>query len=248
MNAVIENTTVTTASTVVVQNNTTATSTDKKTTATTLLQQMEARRKKWETTVYRTSNQMLYEILAECLTYAGELPTEQARARSRELNAFLTERGYRVMNDSPLLTRVVRAVFGDIARSRISTYSSVLRRAKAEGVLPNKLPAWIEENGGVQEIRLAKSKNYVAPKERVAYVRSRFSEQPVLATVKSAELSMLADADFVGQECVLVAEQQADGSFAVRALVRGAAVTTALGQMYTELKAANDSQAIADAA
>mgnify|MGYP000917420267 CR=1 FL=1 len=62
-----------------------------------------------------------------------------------------------------------------------------------------------------------------------------FSTLPILATVHSEQLSLLADADFMGEECVLLATQQADGKFAVRALLRkNAAVNAAFQSLYSE--------------
>jgi hypothetical protein len=52
-------------------------------------------------------------------------------------------------------------------------------------------------------------------------------------------LTLLADGDFVGEECVLLAEQQENGSFAIKALTRnGMAVTAALTALYSEQKKA----------
>ena len=55
-----------------------------------------------------------------------------------------------------------------------------------------------------------------------------------------AELvSLLADGDFTGECCVLIAEQAADGSFVVRGLTRaGGAVNAAFAALYAEQKKA----------
>jgi hypothetical protein len=48
-------------------------------------------------------------------------------------------------------------------------------------------------------------------------------------------LSQLADGDFAGDECVLLAEQQTDGSFHIKALTRSStAVNAALTALYSE--------------
>jgi hypothetical protein len=60
---------------------------------------------------------------------------------------------------------------------------------------------------------------------------------PVLAIAKSEQLSQLADAGFVGEDCVLIAEQLADGGFAIRALVRKeGAVNAAFTALYGDIK------------
>lgn len=194
---------------------------------------IEAKRKNWETTAYRTSNQQLYSVLADCLRYGEALPVADAKQRTKELNEFIQARGYTVKSDSPLLTRIVKAVFGNVDRRRISTYSLVLRSAVKEGVTADKLAGWIEERGGVQEIRLSRSESYVSPKAKAENAKSKLSAMPNLAVAKG-KLSEFSDAEFVGCECVLLAEQQSDGSFHIKALTRsGTAVNAALTALYS---------------
>ena len=212
------------------------------------LRSMEAKRIDWETGAFRTSNQALYQVLAECLAYSGELPIKMAKHRNDALAAFYKERGYRYKEDAPLVTRVVRAVFGDVNRRRISTYSLVLRQAQKENVAYANLPAWIEEHGGIQEIRLSRSATFVSPAQKAIVGKSFFEAKPDLGTVQSEWLSVEADPSFIGQACVLLAEQQADGSFHVRAVIRNqAALKAAYAALYAKQKAAHD-KALAEVA
>lgn len=198
------------------------------------LSEMETKRQQWETTAYRTSNQQLYAVLTECLAYGETLPVAEAKQRTKELDEHCVLRGYTVKSDSPLLTRVVKAVFGNVDRRRISTYSLVLRSAQKAGITADKLAGWIEERGGIQEVKLARSATYVSPKAKAEQVKSTLSALPNLAIAKD-RLAELADGDFVGSECVLLAEQQADGSFHIKALTRsGTAVNAALAALYSE--------------
>ena len=130
-------------------------------------------------------------------------------------------------------------MFGNVDRRRISTYSLVLRAAHKEDVKPADLPAWIEARNGVQEVRLGRSATYKSPKERATAGRSMLSTMPTLAVAKD-KLCELADADFAGSECVLLAEQQPDGSFHIKSLNRSnAAINAALAALYSQqLKAA----------
>jgi hypothetical protein len=58
-----------------------------------------------------------------------------------------------------------------------------------------------------------------------------------LAIAKSEQLTLLADAGFLGEECVFIAEQLAGGSFAIRALVRKeGAINAAFTALYSDLK------------
>jgi len=198
------------------------------------LRDMEAQRQQWENTAYRTSNQQLYAVLATCLAYGAPLETAESKKRNCDLEAFYKQRGYTYKKENPLLTRIAKAVFGNIDRRRISTYSLVLRSAQAAGIKADALASWIDEQGGIQEIKLKRSDSYVSPSVKVAAAKSTLSNLPNLAVAKE-KLAEKADADFIGCECVLLAEQQADGSFHIKALTRsGTAVNAALTALYSE--------------
>ena len=205
--------------------------------ATKLLASMEAKRITWEQGAYRTSNLELYKVLADCLLFAGELTVAESKQRSTALEAFFTERGYKYKKDSHIIARVVRAVFGNIDRRRISTYVLVLRQAQKSKVEATQLAQWIEDGGGIQEIKLARSATFISPTGKASIAKADFEKLPVLAIAKSEQLSLLADAGYVGEDCVLIAEQLADGGFAIRALVRKeGAVNAAFTALYGDIK------------
>ena len=151
-----------------------------------------------------------------------------------------------------MATRVVRAVFGEINRRRISTYSLVLRQAQKENISIANLASWIEQRGGIQEISLGRSATYVSPKTKAEIAKEIMQGKSALGFAKSELLSHLADADFVGEPCILLAEQQADGSFGIQAVLRQDGLVKAayaalysvqketLARVSTELQAAND--------
>lgn len=202
------------------------------------LTDIEAKRQQWETTVYRTSNQQLYAVLADCLEFGKTLELGEAKKRSTDLEEFFKQRGYFYKKESPLLTRIVRAVFGNVDRRRISTYSLVLRTAQKEGITAGKLAGWIEERGGVQEVKLSRSATYVSLKAKVEQAKFSLSALPNLAVAKE-KLAELADASHLGCKCVLLAEQQSDGSFHIKALSRSdTAVNAALASLYSDQKKA----------
>lgn len=224
------------------------------------LTNMEAKRINWEQGAQKTSNQALYNLLAECLMFGGELSTAQAKQRVLALESFYKARGYQYRKDTPLLSRIVRAVFGNIDRRQVSTYSLVLRQAQKSNVAYADLATWIESHGGVQEIRLARSPSFIPAATKVTTAKSDFALAETLAVAKSEQLSLLADAEYVGDNCVLIAEQQADGGFAIKALVRnGGALNAAFMGLYADSKktkeevkqekqAANDADGVALAA
>ena len=208
---------------------------------TNVLADLESERVAWEQGVYRTSNQALYSILAKCLAIAQADTPELAKQRNAMLDAFFKERGYAYKKDSPPATRVVKAVFGvsNLDRRRVSTYSLVLREAIKKRVQATQLAEWIEKEGGVQAIKLSQSATFVKPSIKVELARQSFDTLPELASVKSEALSQFADADYMGDSCVLIAEQAANGSFVVRGFTRaGGAVNAAFAALYAEQKKA----------
>jgi len=216
------------------------------------LTNMEASRITWEQGAYRTSNQALYAVMAECLAFCGELTIAEAKQRSAALESFYKDRGYKYKKDLPLATRVVRAVFGEINRRRISTYSLVIRQAQKENVGVTELAKWIEDCGGVQEITLARSTTYVSPTQKAEIAKGIMQGKSPLGYAKSELLSFVADSDFMGEPCVLLAEQQADGSFGIHAVLRQDGIVKAafatlyavqretLAKAKAEVDAAND--------
>lgn len=204
-----------------------------------VLADLETERETWEQGAYRTSNLALYSVLAKCLAIAQADTPELAKQRNAGLEAFYKQRGYSYKKDAPPATRVVKAVFGNVDRRRLSTYSLVLREAIKQKVLATQLAEWIEQKGGIQEIRLSQSATFIKPAVKVEQAKQSFDTLPELATVKSEALSLLADGDFMGECCVLIAEQAANGSFVVRGFTRaGGAVNAAFAALYAEQKKA----------
>jgi len=220
--------------------------------ATVALTNMESSRITWENGAYRTSNQSLYAVLAECLAFCAELSISEAKQRNAALEAFYKERCYRYKKDLPLATRVVRAVFGGRDRRRISTYSLVIRQAMKESIMAINLATWIEERGGLQEISLGKSATYIKPADKAEIAKNNLKGKTPIGYAKSELLSHVADAENLGDMCVLLAEQQADGSFGIYAVLRqDGLVKSAFASLYAvgkeltakakaEIDAAND--------
>jgi hypothetical protein len=216
------------------------------------LTNMEANRINWEQGAYRTSNQALYAVLGDCLAFCGDMTLPEAKQRSASLESFYKDRGYTYKKDLPLATRVVRAVFGSRDRRRISTYSLVIRQAMKEKVLIADFSKWVEEHGGVQEISLGKSATYIKPADKAEIAKNNLKGKTPIGYAKSELLSHVADAQYLGDMCVLLAEQQADGSFGVYAVLRqDGLVNSAFTSLYAlgkeleakakaEIKAAND--------
>ena len=224
-------------------------------TSTKLLYAMEESRITWEEGVYRTSNQALYQVLAQCLQFCGELSIGDAKVRLASLEKFYKSRNYKYNKTKPLITRVIRAVFGDVDRRRLSTYSIVLRKAQKLNVPYLELSDWIEKEGGVQEIKLGQSETFVSMADKAEMAKEHFDNMKPIGTASSEMLSLTADADFMGDTCVLLAEQNSQGGFDIKVVIRNASVVkAAFAAMYSKqqevtaeakrvVDAANDAEA-----
>jgi hypothetical protein len=78
-------------------------------------------------------------------------------ARTDEMEKFIKTRAYTFMPTTHDMTRVVKCVFG-VDRRRVSAYSIALREALRQKVAAADLVAFIEQNGGVEQIRLGGTK------------------------------------------------------------------------------------------
>jgi len=224
------------------------------------LSDLEATREAWEAGAYKTSNLELYGILRTCLAFCGELTKSSAKARNKSLEEFYKKRGYRYKSEAPLATRVVKAVFGNVDRRRTSTYSLVIRQAQIEKIGYLDFVEWIEAKGGIQEVRLSQSATFVSPAMKTEIAKEQFENLAVLCDAKSEALSFLADPEQLGSACVLLAEQQADGSFGIKQVLRSSGVVNAaFVALYSnlaeaekdvkkEIVAANDADDLAKAA
>lgn len=200
------------------------------------LSTLTEQRKQWEEGAYRKSNDELYALLQKCYELDLLISTarEGVKAMRNDITKYAEQLGYRFKQSTPTITKIVRCVFGEVHRSRVSTYSLVLREAKRQNVVPKNIPTFIADAGGVQEIRVSKSPTYQTAAQKVATAEAAVFNAPI-SSIKSDELPLLT-ADHVEEPCVLLAQQEADGSFTVFSVVRSKAAINAamLGAMSAD--------------
>jgi hypothetical protein len=197
---------------------------------------MEQARMSWEITELAASNKRLYSILKDAYSYylvfKQDSDKNVRKALADELEQFIKQRQYTFMPSTHDMTRVVKCVFG-VDRRRVSAYSLALREALRQDIAAVDLIAFIEENGGVEQIRMGGSKPLSVTK-RAAKV-----EQQVLGT----ELGMFkfdpslfaADADWTDRQVVIVATYLPTGEFQTNAVIRhDGAVNAALAALYSQ--------------
>ena len=213
-------------------------------------------RKAWEEGAYRTSNQQLYTVLAKCLTYYNLLSKckSSKTAPRSNFDKFVASNDITFKSSTPLINKVVKCVFYEPAvdrnaqrdRRRISAYSLVLRRAISDDMTPEQLPAFIDENGGIENIRqnkVGKVTDAVKAQQARTVVESSDS---YLAVVNDSALMQQFDATDYDKAFVAVVVPRGDGTLEVRQIVKSAAaINSSLATMYKQVVAANNAELVA---
>lgn len=208
------------------------------------IEQLVIERQVWETTVYRTSNDMLYGLLQKCYALYKRMEGMGAEAVTlrENLTSYINLKGIKCVKSSHTIVKIIKCVFGD-DRRRASAYGIVLRAALAEKVLVEDIPTYIRTKGGVEEIRLAKSPNAMTAKEK-ASVAATAVKADSMGVFASTALGEKFDAGKTDATVVLIGTWQADGSVIVRSVVQSdTAVNAALATYYSSNKDAVKQQA-----
>ena len=106
----------------------------------------------WQEGVYKRSNEALYTVLEGCHELLIKLRSDLKLRK--KLNKALEDAGFTVRSNTSIELKVVRAVFG-VENNRTQAYVRVLQVAKAELPKGVTFAEWIEDEGGVEEVRRA---------------------------------------------------------------------------------------------
>lgn len=219
-----------------------------------VLGELIAEKDSWFNNAYKTSNDQLYVLLGKCLGLYLQLqePTEAASKLRKELAAYVKDKFPSMPSSSHTLSKIVKCVFG-ADRRRVSAYSIVLRTALAKNIDAAGIPDFIRENGGVEEVRLAKSPNSMTAKQKAEAGAITLANKTIV-TVTAPVFKESLDAGNIGKPVVLLGIWNADGSITVHCFTNSeGAVNAALVAQFSlaktvaeaqkvEVAAANDSQ------
>lgn len=213
----------------------------------TVLEQLVVEREVWEQTSYRTSNEQLYGLLQRSYGFYKSMEGSSAEASTLRsgFKDYINIKGLdkHFSKSSHTLTKIVKCVFGS-DRRRVNAYSTVLRSALSQGIGVLDLAKFIRDNGGVEEIRLAKSPNAMTAKQKAAVGNSTVSYKTLGVVASSALSGLLNDAGKIGTNTVLIGTWQDGGSIVIRAVVESNTVlTAALASYYTSVKDVAKAQA-----
>jgi hypothetical protein len=212
---------------------------------------MEMARISWETTELAQSNNRKYGILYQAykfyLVMKQDSDKDVRKAQLDAMEKFIADRGYTFTPSTHDMTRVVKCVFG-VERRRVSAYSIALREALRQEVEAEDLVAFLEDNGGVEQIRLGGTKPLSATK-RAERVKDEVVERE-LGKIKFDAKAISADADWTDKQVVIVATYLPTGEFEANAVIRhDGAVNSALSAYYSlkQAKVRADAKADKDA-
>lgn len=215
------------------------------------LKSMETARISWETTELAASNNRLYSILAQAYSFYLVMKQDQSKdVRKTQLEAienFIAERNYTFTPSTHDMTRVVKCVFGT-DRRRVSAYSIALREALRQEVAAADLIEFLEDNGGVEQIRLGGTKP-LSQTKRAERVKDEVVERE-LGKIKFDASTIAVDADWTDKQVVIIATYLPTGEFAANAVIRhDGAVNSALSAFYSlkQAKVRSDAKADKDA-
>ena len=199
----------------------------------------------WEATVYTTANDGLYALLQKCYQLYKDLTNlsdVNLKYKKQGLADYLSMNGMAAYIDKPLPQRIIRCVFGDRDRRRISTYNVALRVIIAENWSVSDVPATIAKRGGVQEMSLGRKPGELTAKQK-AESMTETVQATALGSVKTAATDQYVSTEKVGDKFAAVLTQEPDGSFTINCIVdSNAAVNAALTAFYNAQKAANSAK------
>ncbi len=194
------------------------------------IDQLISERVHWENNELANSNETLYALLQHCLLLNNAMSGSDftAKALRKGMANYIQQKNYQFKESSPLITKIVKCVFG-VDRRRVNAYSSALRVAIAEKVAVMNLPKFFKDKGGIEEVRRqATTGKAKTMKDKVELGRAVL-ESEALAFIASDSLNANFSNQSLEEGVVLLATREDDGRFAVRRVVQSnSAVKSAL--------------------
>lgn len=213
----------------------------------TRLKQMSNANKAWEDDAYKTACEGLYVLIQNCYELYKDLTDASdvnLKHKKQGLNDYLSINGMDSYIEKPMPQKIVRCVFGNRDRRRISTYNVVLRRIIAEGWSAEEVPAQIAACGGVQEMSLGRKPGSLTAKEKALQVKDAV-QSIELVKVRNEQTDKFVNAEKHGEAFAAVLTQNADGSFSVNCIVDSkGAVNAALTAYYAAESAKNAKKSV----
>ena len=184
-----------------------------------------------------TKKSALYALLQHCYTLNNAMSGSDftAKALRKGLANHIQLKGYQFKDSSPLIAKIVKCVFG-VDRRRVSAYSIALREALRQDIAEDDLVAFIEQEGGVEQIRMGGTKPLTVSKRAAAVEATVWNTD--IGDIKLDPKLIDADSDWNDKQVVILATYMPTGIFKASAVVKHeGAVTAALSAYYTAQQA-----------
>ena len=205
--------------------------------------QLISKRSDWQENQFKTSNEMLYDLLAKIYElYLQSKGGEKADVSKRAwLVEQCEEREITFKSNKPTLIQLItKLVFHDsLADSRrVNSYARVLNAAAQSRrvLVASDVPEFIRENGGIEEVRAATAKNTKSPSERAEIGRKLLVNRDTLQTITN-EIVKTNAATAKGKVILLVGIATAQGTVEVKDVCFEAADSKLLISNKTAVKA-----------
>ena len=197
------------------------------------IEALSIEREVWETTAYVRSNDMLYGLIQKSYELYIDLTNGMGDAADKKVGFkdYINSKGYSFKESTPLTGKIIRCVFGDKDRRRLSTYHTVLRVIVANKWAVADVPSKIAEFGGVQEISMGKPLSHLTPKEKATEARDLVLATD-LAKVSSEKIAAQNNPEKIGEQAVAVVTQNSDGSYTIHCIVHSDGVVNAALASY----------------
>ncbi len=202
----------------------------------------------WEQTELSSCNDVLYGLLTRCYEVCRDVTGKPSKIKV--VDAVVTTRNIKVQSNTPLMTKIVKIVFG-AERKRASTYSLALRLAYEQKIAPEKLRDFFFDAGGVEEVRLQASGtkiSAVSREQREDFAIETLSVAQPLAIISKSDRTPELDMDDTNHFVVLLGEISANGDVKVLEFVPDKALKSqalrVIGAVREKaMKSAEDSKA-----
>lgn len=169
------------------------------------------RRVNWDANERRTSNLMLYGILADCMALYERV--KKSRTLYDKLTTYLSDKEIRVGANSSGLGKVVKAVFAS-NEQHINAYIGVLNIAVKQGKAANEIKDWLIECGGIAAARKKLASKSCGSNSRETEVKrgldAMATQKPLFAFPGSAALLPRDDDNNTGFVVALLRKDGAD--------------------------------------
>jgi hypothetical protein len=205
------------------------------------IDRLSSDRESWEASEFATSNDRLYGLLMTCYSLNNTMVGSDTTAKSlrKGLAAHIEQKRYTFTDSTPLMTKIVRCIFG-VDRRRVNVYASALRIAKEQKIGAMELPRWLKAQGGVEEVKRAPNaaKKAKTLQERVKE-GSFILAEPTLGKVHTDALNAQFSTENLSEGVVLLATRDDDGGFSIRRLIQTDSVVKAAIAACAQLNASD---------